>query len=486
MQPDRTFIIRAATVAAALGFAGVNLVYDSAWGVGMSLFAVSVALAVAGLSRGLGKRLPRLSLAFLGSSLLFALLLSWRSAPELRFLNGLTMILFAGLGTLAATREEIGIADVSARLIAELFRWIGQGIRLMVPDLINSRSKDEKRDQTGYAVARGLMVSVPVVFLFGGLLYSADAGFERLIRNLFDIDVSSFSESAAIFTIICVLSAGILRCLFVPPAPPKPSQDLPYVLHPSMHNAHPASHFRNFGTIEVNMVLGCLNLLFGAFVVLQLPYLFGGHRHVLDTPDLTVANYARRGFFELVTVVALAIPLLVALFAVVRQKSRLAQGMAFVLIVLLSIVAASAAQRMGLYVDYFGLSRLRVYVMAAMVWTVMLLGLFAATTLRGRSPLFAFGPPAAFALVLLGLNVLSPDSLVARTDTDPARRGRFDAKYLTVLSEDATPDLVRAAATMPKSTGEEIIGSRRSLQQSSRDWRSLTLAHVAARSSLTR
>ena len=41
-------------------------------------------------------------------------------------------------------------------------------------------------------------------------------------------------------------------------------------------------------------------------MLVQLSYLFGGYHTVLDTAGLTLAQYARSGFFELVMVASLA------------------------------------------------------------------------------------------------------------------------------------------------------------------------------------
>src|SRR5690606_6932676 len=50
------------------------------------------------------------------------------------------------------------------------------------------------------------------------------------------------------------------------------------------------------GAIEVSIVLGLINLLFLSFVIVQVPYLFGGFELVQNTPDFKLAEYARRGF----------------------------------------------------------------------------------------------------------------------------------------------------------------------------------------------
>ena len=60
------------------------------------------------------------------------------------------------------------------------------------------------------------------------------------------------------------------------------------------------------GALELAVAPGLVDALFLAFVVVQLRYLFGGAALVAVSPDLTHAEYARRGFFELVAVAALA------------------------------------------------------------------------------------------------------------------------------------------------------------------------------------
>ena len=61
------------------------------------------------------------------------------------------------------------------------------------------------------------------------------------------------------------------------------------------------------------MITGALApiaLLFLAFLLVQLRYLFGGRAVVMGTANLSFSDYARRGFFELVTVSAMMLPIL--------------------------------------------------------------------------------------------------------------------------------------------------------------------------------
>src|SRR5918998_2555757 len=108
----------------------------------------------------------------------------------------------------------------------------------------------------------------------------------------------------------------------------------------------------SLGIVEVGVVLGLLDLLFITFVAIQVRYLFGGAGHVAGTARLTYAEYARHGFFELATVTALALPLLLLAHWLFRPDNRthevLFKALACTMVALLFVIVASALQRMYL------------------------------------------------------------------------------------------------------------------------------------------
>jgi Domain of unknown function (DUF4153) len=88
-----------------------------------------------------------------------------------------------------------------------------------------------------------------------------------------------------------------------------------------------------------------------------------------------------------------------------------------------------------------------------MIWLAIVFVWLAVTVLRSRPRTFATGLVASGFAVLLTLNVLSPDALVARANLarDGAVRGGpagADPHYVASLGGDAVPVLI-AALTMP-------------------------------------
>jgi hypothetical protein len=219
-----------------------------------------------------------------------------------------------------------------------------------------------------------------------------------------------------------------------------------------------ATGARRSGTVApaaVGTALGVVGALFLLFVLVQLRYLFGGHEAVLRTAGLTYAEYARRGFFELVVVAGLSLPLLlVADWAAdktdpvaVRRLRRLAG----LVVALLFVILASALERMRLYTAAYGLTETRLYTTAFMAWLALVLGWLVATVLRGERRRFGVGTLAAGLAVVGCLDLLNPDGMIARVNgARAAAGGSYDAAYVRSLSADAVPALLQTLASLPE------------------------------------
>jgi hypothetical protein len=105
----------------------------------------------------------------------------------------------------------------------------------------------------------------------------------------------------------------------------------------------------------------------------------------------------------------------------------------------------SAVQRMLLYTGNlgYGLTAMRLYPTAFMLWLALVFLWFGATVLRGQPKFFAWGALWTALLVVGGLHVLNPDDLIVRHNAKLMQQGRqFDAGYNSYsLSEDAVPAL---------------------------------------------
>jgi hypothetical protein len=323
--------------------------------------------------------------------------------------------------------------------------------------------------RSGAAVLRGAALSLLPLLVFGSLFVAADAVFQNLLHRILYFDFTHIVVIA--FITVCV--GGYLRGFLM-------GKDLTLgkekILPPI-----------SLGAIETGVMLGLLDLLFLAFVAVQVRYFFGGSALVQTTTGLTYAEYARSGFFELVTVSTLVLPLLLFSHWLLRpddaKAQRLFRALAGVQVILLFVIMASAFQRMRLYQAEYGLSQQRLYPTAFMGWLAVVFVWFALTVLRGRRENFAFGAMVAGFLLIAVLHALNPDALIARTNLARARAGRaFDARYAANLSADAVPELVTGLAVLNPQDRCTLAGRllERWSPPSNPDWRSWSLSRSRA------
>ncbi len=461
------------------GVLGDLLLRAIPWGINLSVWVGLLVLIAAGLAwrfkvslNGDGR--------FLALPIgVFAALFAWRDSITLALLNMLLMLALVGLAVVYSASGRLRLGGVGTYVLG----WIQAGLGLITApfELLFSAIPwgglaPGRWGKTGAAVVRGLLIAVPLLLVFGGLFAAADAVFAATVENLFSWDIESLLEHSIVIGCLTWVVAGLLFQLF-----DKPPWTLPQT---------PRQAKARLGLIEVGIVLGVLNLLFAAFVLIQIRYLFGGETQLNLAAGLTYAEYARKGFFELVTVAALALPTLLLahwlLNPAAGRSLRVFQGLAGGLIVLLSIVMVSALQRMRLYQQEYGLTELRLYTTAFMGWLALVFLWFGATVLRNRRPPFVSG---AFGLgmgVLLLLNALNPDALIVSTNAQRSAIRPFDSRYATTLSADAVPALV---AALPAMGTEERCATAADLlndwgKPEAHDWRTWNWSRSQARSTV--
>jgi hypothetical protein len=425
----------------------------------MSLWIASVAIAAIALGDSSAAPADRGRVAWLAVGLAFAAGLAWRDAPPLKLLAlGSATLSFA----LAAHRLDASwvrragvVRYVGALALGALYAWTAAALALV--DAVRPAPAGETARPNGrggpVAVGRGLVIAMPLVVVFGALFMSADAVFAELVGRVLRFDFEQIATHVMLFSVLAWLSTGYLRGFLT-------GTELPALSGSSRDGALSGLVPRRplLGITEIATVLGLLDLLFLSFVIVQFRYLFGGDTLVQFTPDLTYAVYARRGFFELVVAVVLVAPILLVADWLhagrARGETLVFRGLAGVQIGLVLAIAASAFERLRLYYASYGLTESRFYAMALLIWIGTMLVWFAATVLRGRRELFAFGALVSGLAAIALLFAVNPDAIVARTNTarmataDP--QVRFDVAYAASLSADAVPVLIDALPMLPR------------------------------------
>jgi hypothetical protein len=459
-------LLGAALVQGVLGdvlFRGVPLGLNVPLWVASFVACLVVLLRVARAPLGQGRRW------MIAPLVLFAGLVAWRDSPWLLGLDALAIAGAVAIGALRSPSVRLplaGVVDYAGGLAAAGFSALGGAFPVLVEDIRWRELGGNAR--RAVAVARGLAIAVPLLVLFGGLFVAADAIFQSLVRSVVPSSLSP-AEHVTIVLAWAWVSAGLLRDLVAPRDLPRPARARPSI-----------------GIVEIGTVLALVDLLFLAFVVVQFRYLFGGRALVESRTDLTYAQYARHGFFELVVVAALVLPLLLLADWTLRRERRrdhaVFAGLAVTLVLLLFAVVASALERLRLYEQAYGLTELRVYAIGFVAWLGVVLMWFCATVLRGHRRRFAVGGLVAGFAAVAAMNVLNPDALIARTNVT---RPHVDVGYLANLSDDATPTLLRVLPSLPPPQRRQLAAALLA-RTSSGDWRSWNLDRSRAAAAIER
>ena len=433
----RTLAVGALT----LGVVADSLFRDGPGGLGFAIWVALSAFTFAGIVWRAGRSVPREAALWLGAGVLFAAGLAWRDAPVLNLFNFL------------ATAWCLAMAGVRLRapraaLFAAHFReTLAAGIRLcvdvaagLVPVVFRDLARPERRAADRgrtVSIVRAALLSAAVLLVFGSLLRAADPMFASFI-SLPDFDAGVALSHVFIIGFFAWLVAGWARSALLP----ETGRRVP-------------SYGFSLRLLDVTAILATLDVLFAAFVLAQLGWIFGGEAFLRARTGLTAAAFARQGFFQMAWAVALVIPVLVvargglAAGAELRRRHTL---LSLPAIGLLGAMIASALLRMKMYIHFYGLTTDRIYPIVAMVWLAFVLAWLAATVLRGRGRSFAAGAIISGLVTLGGLDAADPDLIVARVNVEraatlgrgsAAAQSALDLAHLASLRGRAVPIAAR-------------------------------------------
>lgn len=531
--------------AAIIGLLGNVMLRETPWGLNAFLF---VGVFVAGMLMLMRRHRPELlnltNLSLAGAMVVFASMFLLRDAEELLVVDTLAILALMGVVVLSSfdVKAHIGGAfHYIAGFFTAAFGSIFGGFLLLGADIDWKAMPGNKISRNVFAVLRGVAIALPLVLIFGGLFMAADAVFEGWVNKAVNFQIDEVISHVVLTSVFAWLTAGYFRTTVgrgfaaaaasaaVHQTAAEPAEtngalpnnatilehinisDPPNATEGSKTEASEpvASKKRDWqkidnsflpsvftlGTVETVIILGLVDLLFLGFVIAQVPYLFGGMELVRNTPELGLADYARRGFGELVAVAALVLPILLVSHWLVRRDGSRASAifriLAGVQVVLLFVIMASAMQRLVLLTGEFGygLTTVRLYPMIFMGWLAIVFVWFSYTVLaRSMRSRFAWGALWS-AVVILGVtNLINPHALIVRTNIALMQQGRpYDAIYNSNLSDDSLPLVVQTFEQLSDEDRRTALASlawQHCKNKQSTDLRTWNLSRAAARSAL--
>lgn len=362
------------------------------------------------------------------------------SNPVLQALNLLLIPLLMVAHTLLVTNKSTTWSKLS--IIGDILKRVFPLTLMNIPKPFLFAAGELKTKEPGAGqlpwkkIATGLLISLPILLVVLPLLSSADMMFNYYLNNLTEIEdfieLGPTVKQGIIILIVFVYISGYLWSF--------------YISQPETETGKAARDYTWDPTILLT-VLFVINVVYLLFSMIQFSYLYG-ERHSLPAA-FTYAEYARRGFFELVAVTVINLSILLCSMKFVKTENKglyiVVQGFLSLLIVFSLNMLFSANFKMSLYEEAYGLTYLRIFVH---YFLALLLVLFLVASIN----IWLKKPPLVKAYIIItlvfytALNFINVDKIIARHNIDMYfKTGKIDVYYLQSLSYDAIPEMTKLA-----------------------------------------
>ena len=231
-----------------------------------------------------------------------AFVMGWRSEPFTRFLA--FCLIFTALFTITFSYQKAAWIYYRVRdYVVAFFQMLGgmfsKTTRLFHPakpaegnGKVPPLPAKKPARQIG-SILLGIVIAIPILAILIALLSSADLAFARQIKTLAESlrlqNLPEYIFRAGYILILAYLLIGLWLHAGFPSKPETIPTEEDNKVKPFL------------GWTETAIILVSVDLLFLFFVGLQIRYLFGAQANI-SVEGFTYAEYARRGFFELLGV----------------------------------------------------------------------------------------------------------------------------------------------------------------------------------------
>lgn len=474
------FVRAAAVLGVSLGFGVVFdlLFFEKLPGVSFPLYMLLVLSGIFVSARYFKTVIPRNAQLLMLPLLFFSGMVAVRAGGFVTFLNFVT-----SLYLLVLVLQAIYVPDIrSYRLggyIRPLFEVTGrclERLRRTLGEFTAARSV-MRRHPALPQILRGVLIAVPVLFVFVLLFSSADLVFRKAVEDVFSFHVSDTAVAHTILVLMVTAACtGLFGYLMDRPTDAAMLSDDKLVK-------------KRGGAIEASILFGSLNVLFLLFILVQLAYFFGGEQNVLGQ-GFTYAQYARKGFFELIVVAVLTFLLIMGaqrmLLAESGRHERRFRLLAAGLTVQVLVIMVSAFKRLSLYESAYGFTSLRVLSHLFIIWLAFVFGLLLYKLfVDQRDSTFAFRAFLSVMVFLAIINIGNVDAFVARKNIGRYySTHRLDVGHLGQLSDDAIVDTVKLLDGPDPELREALAGTlyqkRLDLEEKHMHWQSANLTRSRA------
>jgi hypothetical protein len=460
-------------IATLLGILHNILFFDDGFGINFLLFAAALLFGGCVLTRHERANASKTTMVLMTLVVFFSSMVFIRASLLLSFFNviGTGLLFLVLVGSHGRKKLASYIPGDYAKVLVLPFAFVPACTEVLSKVFA---ARKNGRSLISKEIVRGSIMAVIAVMLFAALFASADQIFGNVIVSLFSFNIDgTLIARPVVFGLVTAFLMGAFG----------------YVLkgNPSEDSVAPSERPKMFGPTEIAIVMTSISSLFFVFILFQITYLFGGETLVMSQ-GLTYAEYARKGFFELLTVALLTYAIISCIEGQIAKRSGVHfqsfKVLSSILIVEVVIILVSAFYRLSLYEAAYGFTTIRLYSHALMVWLSVIFFFLAGHIVTNGSKA-NFGMQVFFAtvLLLLSMNLINPDAFIARKNIERYQEtGKLDVQYVARLSDDAVPVLMPllngAQNETQRSLMEELYSSLE--YREPRTWKSIRLSEIRA------
>ena len=421
-----------------LGYLFVKLVLAGGLGVGTLVF-FSAFMIISGIfAKKSAVKTSKHSVIYAALTIAFSLCFLISSNGFIKTLDLLFVMTLAALWSFSLNNPAYKGSDDSfvftffSAILGKPFSEFGS-----CPAAVSSLvGKSKGGKNIGYILI-GLLIALPVTIISGLLLISADRFFSEMMESLF----SSAGEKLIIngFQIVIGIPAAffIFGMLFSA-AKNRTDSKLNYESCANIRRS-----FRISPPVVMYSSVMPLCLIYVMFFISQISYFISAFQNKLPE-EYSMAEYARKGFFELFAVAVINLLVIIFINLLCRSNTnddsrpRFLKVLTSLLSVFTLVLIATAVSKMVMYIKTFGLTRLRVYT----TWFMALLAvLFLLIIIRQAAKInLAKTGAVAFTVMFAALSFCNIDLQITRYNIYAYTSGmveEFDANHLRKLSDDA-------------------------------------------------
>ena len=326
-------------------------------------------------------------------------------------------------------RTGLGLRERIWDLGSLLFGCCFSRVKLGAWALTHAGEEDSVRSRRRTAVLLGLLCAIPALMLVIPLLISSDAAFAGLMGRL---DLQVLGRFLLALVLAALLGLLLFTLLFSSDRGPRALGGAPR---------------RGVEPVAVAAFLAAVGAAYVLYLVAQFAYFTDAFRGLLPK-NYSVAEYARRGFFEMCAIVAINLALIVTAVGLCRKDGGKVPGavkaLALFLCVFSLALVATALSKMVLYMHSLGLTRLRLLTSAFMLFLAAVVLAVALRLFIQKVPVIQTAVALGAAILIL-LSVVNVDGLVARYNVNAYRSGKLgalDMETVCMLGDGAVPSLV--------------------------------------------